>query len=142
MLRVFKLAAFRERQKIHSRARKLHSEIDRILEAVATGNYLISEKANTQRVVITNHFAHGPKNFQGQADAILAHPAVAVVTVVERTQETGHRVGMRVMQLNAVKAGQARSASRGGKNVRQHPGQFAHMRQVGVGHMFAITEAQ
>ena len=45
LLRVFKLAALRERQKIETGASKLDAEIDRIVNPIAARNYLISQES-------------------------------------------------------------------------------------------------
>src|SRR6185436_17425622 len=142
LLRIFKLAAFRKRQKVKARPRKLNAKIDRIVDVIATGNYFVSQVACAHDIVTSNRFANGLINLQRQAQAIFSRSAITVVAIVERTEKASHRVGMRVMKFDTVKACLASAPSSLGKNVWQHLRQIAHVRQMHVSDVLAITKSK
>src|SRR5262245_23194728 len=102
LLRVFKLSAFGYRQEIKTGPGKLNRKVSRIIDATTTGNYLVTQEANADDIVMTHPLTHSLINFQWQSHPILARAAIAIGAVIECTQETRHRVSMGIVQFHAV----------------------------------------
>src|SRR6185369_11142137 len=75
LLRVFKLAALRQREEIEPRGSKLFRVIDRVFNATAPSDHFIREKSHANDVIITDAITYLTINFQGQAHAILPRTA-------------------------------------------------------------------
>ena len=65
-----------------------------------------------------------------------------LVAGVGRRQERGHRVGVGVVQLDAVEAGLLGAQGGCGKEFGQHLRQIANLRQVHIRHPFAVAITQ
>ena len=77
--------------------REFPAEVNRVIDAIAADYYFIAKKSHAYDVVVANALAHGAINSQRQTHAILARSAIAVDSIVQCAQETGHRVCVGVM---------------------------------------------
>src|SRR5215217_1769377 len=141
LLRVFKFAAFRKRQKIKARSGKLLRIKDRIFDATAARNHLISQKPHTHNVIVSNMTAHLAINLERQTHSILSRATVSIRTIVLRAQKPGHCVSMRVVKLDSIKPGLTRPLSGRSEDRRQLLRQIPNVFQVHVGYALAITKA-
>src|SRR5204863_5708576 len=105
LLCIFKLATFRQRQKIESRSSKLASVVDRVFDATAALDHLISQKPHTDHVIVTDTISHLSIDFERQAHTILSRASVSVCAIILRAQKPGHCVSVCVVKLNSIKPG-------------------------------------
>ena len=88
LLRVLELAAPRERQEVHPRARELDAEEHRVLDAVAARDAVLGEEAAADDEARADARAHGAVDLERQPHAVLARAAVAVVPRGSARRET------------------------------------------------------
>src|SRR5262249_7456064 len=142
LFRIFELAAFRDGKIVETGFREFDTEVGCIRDPIATGDYFVTEKSHPDDIVVTDAFADGAINFQRQSQAILARAAITIVAIIECAEEPSHRVSVRVVQLNTVEAGFARTrrsiSEDSGKNIWQ----IANVRKLSVRHAFTISETQ
>jgi len=131
-----------QRQEIHSGAREGDAECGRVVERRSAVDAVLRKEAAADDVVGADLGAHALEDLERQAHAVFARAAVTVVARVQRRQERRHRVGVRVVQLDAVESRFARPAGGGGEQAGQHARQFADVRQLRIGDALACAHAQ
>ncbi len=108
------------------------------LDAAACFDGLVAEEARADAPVAADLAAHRLVDLERQPQPRLGRAAVAVRAPVGAGEERRHRVGVRVVQLDAVEAGLARAASRLREQVGQHARQFFDVGEVHVVDLFAV----
>src|SRR5207245_11373567 len=100
--------------------REVDSEINRITDTIAALDYFVAEKANAYDIVIPDAFTYCLIDFEWQPHTIFAWSAVTIIPSVESAQKSCHRVGVRVVQLDAVKSTFLCALRRVSKDLGQH----------------------
>jgi hypothetical protein len=142
LLGVIEFAAARGRQKVHSGAREGGTEDDRIAYVAAARYAFVGEKAAADGKARADAATNFGEHFERQPQPIFARAAIAIIARVGAREKRSHRVGVRVVELDAVKAGLLGTHCGIGEQTRQHLRQFANMRMLHVGDALAITELQ
>ena len=101
-----------------------------------------AEEAAAHDEAVAHCGAHGAVHLERQPHPVLARAAVAVLAAVQRGEEGSHRVRVGEVQLHAVESRRLGAARRAGEQARQHLGQVADVRQLGVGDPLALAEPQ
>ena len=142
LLGVLETPAARQGKKIHAGAGEFGSVITGILDLGAPCYAVFGKEAAADRVVRANLLADPREDLQRQTHPCLAVAAVTICAVVGGRQERGHRVGMGVVQLDAVDAGFPGPAGGLREQLGQGLGQAGDVREMGVGDTFPLAHAQ
>ena len=119
---------------------KATPKCERVVDFVAALDAFLREKAAADNEVRRRPRARTrAKTSSGRRSAALERAAVAVVARIGAGEERGHRIGVRVMQFDAVEARRFRARRRVGEQARQELRQLADMRQIDVGDPLAIA---
>src|SRR2546423_778105 len=108
----------------------------------AIADDFVAEEAHANTVIRADPPAYLAVDFERQPHTVLAPPAITIRSRVGGTQERGHRVGVRVVQLDAIEAGLAGAHGGSGEDAGQYVWQLANVRQVHVGDALAVAIAQ
>ena len=142
LLRVVELATLADRQEVEAGAcERLRIEAG-VLDATAVFDYLIAEKARPDAETGVGARAHGGEDLERQSQAGLWRTTISIGAHVRAREERGHRIGVRVVQFDAIKAGRFGARRGVGEQDRQHARQFAKVRLVQVVHFFAEAEGE
>ena len=142
LLRVVELAAARCRQKIETRARKGDTEIAGVLHRAPALDTFLGQKTAAERVIRADCFTHGGNDFQRQPRAPLERTAITVLARIGARQKRRHRIGVRVVQLDAIEARNFRAQGGGCEEIGQHVRQVADMRELHIRHALAMAMPQ
>src|SRR4030095_10383615 len=79
---------------------------------------------------------------QRQSQSFFSYPAIAVATIILRTQKSSHRVSVRIVKLYAIKPGHSCSLCSCSKNGWQLLRELFDMWQVSISNTLTITKAK
>jgi hypothetical protein len=141
-LRIVELAASRQGDEIAAGSSQLCGKILRVRHRRAACNAFIRQDPCADDELRTGRRAHRTEDLERQSNPILARASIAVRSCVGRRQKGGHRVGVGVVQFDAVKARGARARRCLRKERRKRLRQVGDVRVFGVGDALPVTHAQ
>ena len=137
--RILEFSAARSRNEIHPCGREGDAHGGRFLEPVAALDTLFRQETAADDEVLPDRGAHGLKRFERQTQAVLERPAAIVRARIRARKERGHRIGVGVVNFDAVETGGLRALGGGGEQRRQRFRQVTNMRQFDVNDALAIA---
>ena len=132
LLGVLEPPALGDREIVDAPLGEAPTEPDRVVQSAAAFHDVVAEVADAHDVVAADPLADRGEGLQRQSHPVLARAAVAVGPRVQAREERRHRVGVRVVQLDAVEAGLAGAPGRFGEEGGKHPRQLADVVEVRV----------
>jgi hypothetical protein len=139
---VVELSADGDRDEVAASAGEFDSESSGFLNSGAAIDGLVAEHPKADDVLARDRGARGGEHLERRAQTPFERASVAVLAGVRRGQQRGHRVGVRVVQLDAVEP-RALGPARGvGEERRELLGQRADVREVRVGDALAGSVAE
>ncbi len=142
LLRVLELPALAHREDVGAPAGELRPEPRGLLGTEAALDDLVPEVADPDAVPRSHPRPHRRQDLPREPHAVLPRSPVAVGPEVERGEERGHRVGVGVVQLDAVEPRLAGAGRRVGEEPGERLRKIPHVGDVHVPHALPMAEVE